>query len=338
MNRRVCVDASPVTVIEMRHLFFLCTIISVSGSDYLDTFRKCCPKGQGLIKVIDSYSSEEYQCFDSAFEKMFKVKPPTSTVFATENVAVEYGIPNECDLELINFDDNVIHLSDKENHCYDRLVIEVINGTVKQIIPKTVALVCTGTDIAGGTDMKIQSLRKCCESGQMYDTEHHQCRNVKEYYDDQWFIKQLKVYGGKVFELEIGLYCKSVEYDVQLKEKMFSLSLEGSTLSILSRSSESGGVLSPLGNWCVDRELTTGKLMARTCTQDCSSLGAYCIKKCCPVGQHYKPFHCGSARSACVPTSGDDALFSISEYLDPVKETYGVGGEINIAFVFEYNC
>lgn len=310
----------------MWSLIILCAIVGV-GASFPETFRKCCAKGQNLIKVIDSDGLDSFKCFNSVIESTISDYSLSSTVFVTEGVAVEYGMPKECDLEMIKFDDNVIKLSGIENHCYERLVLEETNGTAKQIIPKTIALVCTGTGITEGTDVKIQNLRKCCQSGQMYDTENNKCRDVDDQFDSQWFIKQLRAYGGKIFEMENGLNCKSVEYDVQLKDELFSMTLEGNTLNVVSRDGE-GGILAPVGNWCVDREYSSRRLLARVCTRDCSSLGAYCVRKCCPIGYHYQPVQCGFTRSACVPSIDDEMSFDLSEYLNPLKERYGVGGKI----------
>lgn len=315
----------------MWRIIILCICISASANDDFETFRKCCPEGQNLIKVTnpDNANVEDtYECLDSAFETTFNITNPKPTLFVAEGVTVEYGLPEGCDVEMIQYHGSDIQLSPNSNHCYDRLVVEVINGTVKQVIPKTIALVCNGSDFNNESDVKITNIRKCCPPGQTFDTEFHMCRSGDEGYDDKkWLIKKLKAFSGKVYEFDNGLHCKSVEYGVELKEEQFSIALVGSTLNILNRSGKGGG-LSPQGNWCVDREHTSRRLVARVCTQDCTTYDALCIRKCCPIGQHYLPFSCGTLASRCVPNTDDNVLFDISSYIHRVKKRYGVGGKL----------
>lgn len=314
----------------MWRIIFLCISISVSANNDFETFRKCCPEGQNLLKVMkpDIMNLEDtYECLDSAFETTFNITNPYPTLFVGENVAVEYGMPEDCDLKMIQYDGNDIQLSSSSNPCYDRLVAEVINGTVKQVIPKTIVLSCNGSDFNIESNVKITNIRKCCPPGQTYDIEFHTCRSGNDGYDKNWLIKELQASNGKVYEFDNGLYCKSAEYAVELKEEQFSLLLVGSTLNISSRSGESSG-LSPQGNWCVDREHTSRRLVARVCTQDCATYGAFCIRKCCPIGEHFLPFHCGTLASQCVPNTNDKVLFDLSSYINRTKKRYGVGGKL----------
>ncbi|XP_063838823.1 probable G-protein coupled receptor Mth-like 3 isoform X2 [Ostrinia nubilalis] len=311
----------------MWRIVFLYICVCASANNDFPTFRKCCPEGQNLIKVMnpDVVNLEDsYECLDSAFETVYNITNPKPTLFVSEGVTVEYGMPMECDFEMIPYDGN-IQLSESSNYCYDRLVVEIINGTVKKVIPKTIALVCNGTELNNESSVKVINIRKCCPPGQTYDTEFHMCRRGGEGYDERWLIEKLQAFSGVVYEFDDGLQCKSAEYAVELREEKFFVVLLERRLDISNRNREGGGGQSPQGNWCVDREYNSRGLVARVCTEDCSRFDALCVRKCCPVGQHYLPFHCGTLAGRCVPNKDDKVLYDLSDYVHRTKSKYGVG-------------
>ncbi|CAG9784495.1 unnamed protein product [Diatraea saccharalis] len=304
--------------------------LSAASDDY-KVFRKCCPMKQSLIKLsgYGIVSTDSYKCMNSVYEiSDNNVTNPNSHLIVDPGVLVEYGVPNDCDLQMVQLNE-IIQLSTNRDVCYDRFVAEINNGTVEKVIPKTVALVCNGTEVSPETKLEIQNVRKCCPRGQVYDTEYHLCRGDSEFGNEEWIIKQLEIKHTDIVEFENGLHCKLEEYAVELKEGFFRLELNGDTLTVRKRSGDKE-ILVPKGNWCVDQEYTSHQLVARACTLDCSAFDAFCMRKCCPVGEHFQPFRCGRPASMCVPNTDDSILFNISSYMEPLKTEYGIGDIMGI--------
>lgn len=299
-----------------------CAIANVGASVGEEYFKKCCLKNQSLVKetIFDLVSSERYECVDSESAKNNYNLSSVRHLIIAEDVSIDYGIPQNCDLK------QTVQLAEDEikstilSDCYDRLLFENINGTLK-IIPKTVALSCifNETDNNLATQFKIDHFRKCCPEGQGYDTEHHRCRNIVGDNSEEWLFDRLNIKSNYIYELEDGLACKNDQFSIELTEDLFSLEVDGSTLNVLGNN---GGGRLRHGEWCVDRDFSGPRVVARVCTANCSQFGSYCFRKCCPIGQHYKPFRCGSLKSVCVPSTDEGILLDLSSYLEPLKNDY----------------
>ncbi|KAJ8726274.1 hypothetical protein PYW07_000972 [Mythimna separata] len=284
-------------------------------------FHKCCPKGQSLVKVSDGEDLEAtYQCLDrETAQNGYNIS--ITPLFVGDNVPVEHGIPADCDeIQMVQLTsselDNRLQALDT---CYDRLVLEVVNGTLKPNIPEVVGLSCVKNETLKTPRDKliVHHYRKCCPSGQSYDSNFHLCRNTDVNNSEEWLLKRLKMNDNDIYEVDNGLNCKSDEYGIELRENFFLFEVDGSNLKSLSKKGDGGGDAPP-GDWCVDRQYSGVELVARVCSRDCSEYGAYCVRKCCPIGHHYKPRRCGSFVSRCMPNV-DDVFFNISDYLEPLQ-------------------
>ncbi|CAH0404745.1 unnamed protein product [Chilo suppressalis] len=267
--------------------------------------------------------ASEYEISD------YKVSNPNSHLIVNPSVFIDDGVPNGCELQVVQLRETNLNLSTSRDVCYDRLVAEINNGTVQKIIPKTVILMCNNTELMPETNLNIQNIRKCCPRGQVYDTEYHFCRDDDKVSNEEWILNNLKMKSADITEFENGLSCKLEEYAVELKEQFFSFTLNGGSLTVHKKSQESEKLIRK-GNWCVDQEFTTKQLVARVCTLDCGAFDAFCMRKCCPVGEYYKPFVCGRPASVCVPNTDDSILFNISSYMEPLRKEFGIGDTMGI--------
>ncbi|XP_045459307.1 probable G-protein coupled receptor Mth-like 3 [Melitaea cinxia] len=313
-------------------VLFLASIIVIAEAEDIKIsdkqkliFRKCCPENQSLIKVteVNETLSELYECHDGVIlEEIYGIV--SEPLYVRSSVLVKNGLPKDCDeLQMVTVSIAETETLPKENICYDMLVAEVVNGTLKQNVPKTVALSCNQSDnvIVSEPKLKIHAFRKCCPRGQSFDTKYHECRLNNKQNNKNWLPHQLDLSSGHIYETDYGLPCKFDEYAVELYESAFILSVEGSTLFALSRSGEKDSRLMR-GEWCMDQEHGTRRVIAQVCTRNCDTFSAYCVRKCCPAGQHFKLRRCGSYASVCVPNEDDDARFNISTYLDPLQREY----------------
>ncbi|CAH2104763.1 unnamed protein product [Euphydryas editha] len=288
-------------------------------------FRKCCPKNQSLIKVteINETFSERYECYDRvSLQKSYGIV--SEPLYIRSNIVIENGLPIDCDeFQMVPINIGETEILTWDSNCNDILVAEVVNGTLKQNEPKTVTLACNQSEnvIVSEPKLKIHEFRKCCPTGQSFDTKYHECRVNKEQNNKDWLTHQLNLSSGHIYEIQNGLSCKFDEYVVELHEDAFVLSIEGSTLFALSRSGDKDSRLIR-GEWCMDQVYGTGRVIAQVCTRNCDTFNAYCVRKCCPAGQHFKLRRCGSFASVCVPNEDQDVYFNISTYLDPLKREY----------------
>lgn len=310
--------------------------VCASASGETQVFRKCCARDSNLISVSDLENERHFECLDRESVEI-KYNISNAPLIVGGGIRVEVGLPDSCE-EL-----RVVHLTtpelngklfDKIDSCYDRLVLEVLNGSAKPNIPKVVALTCVqnATENIPDTNISIEHIRKCCQNGKSYDSINHLCKKSDLESSEDWVVERLNVSGDFIYAVENGLHCKADEYGVELSEGLYSLEIDGSSLSVLKRSGKGGG-LSPQGEWCVDREYGGRGLVARVCTRDCSAYGAYCVRKCCPIGEHFRTRRCGSPVSKCVP-SGDELPFDIDDYMNPLKD-YGIGGK-DFLFILIY--
>jgi hypothetical protein len=314
------------SVPKMWSFIVLCVFLLGEGAyseDDLKVFRKCCPNGQSLIKFSEFSTIpllDTYECIDSVYVTSdINITNTNSHLSVDATVLVEHGIPKECDLQMVHVSDMTI-LSMQKDICYDRLIIEITNGTIQNAIPKNVALKCNDTEHIPEVQLQVKNIRKCCPKGQVYDTVYHWCRDDdnKDVNSEGLFIERIKKERTDIYEIENGLDCKFEEYSVELKEGIFSFSLEDSVLNVVKKDTKAKNKLSK-GNWCIDQEYSTKRLMARVCTRDCDNFDAFCMRKCCPLGHHYLPLRCTGAASRCVPNTEDSVYFNLSQHLDPLK-------------------
>ncbi|CAH0603223.1 unnamed protein product [Chrysodeixis includens] len=309
----------------MRCLIFVSVIVIISAEIIhgATEFHKCCSVGQSLVKVSESENLEEgtYQCIDrdGALESYGAVIYP---LIVGKDVPVLYGIPSEC--EEVQMVHQISSESDSrytiENTCYDRLELEVVNGTLKPYIPQVVGLSCVKNETENSTtqELALNHFRKCCPAFQSYDTKFHVCRSDPTS-AEEFLLERFKLNDSNIYEIDSGLNCKIDEYGIELTQDLYSFVVDGSNLKVLSRNGGSGGGEYASGEWCVDEKHGSYKFIARVCSRDCSKYGAYCVRKCCPIGHHYQPRRCGSLISKCVPnTVDDDVVFNITDYLEPV--------------------
>ncbi|XP_013200504.1 G-protein coupled receptor Mth2 [Amyelois transitella] len=307
------------------------------------TFQKCCPKKLNLIKVVvvnNDTKEVNFKCLESDVEATYNISNRHFPLILDEDIEVKYGMPQDCDLQLLPIPTIKDVDTMKENSiCYDRLVANISNEEQKHIIPKIVALQCikeqTETEVR---DAKISlvKIRKCCPKGQNYDIEYHLCRKNLENDDEEWIATQIEnsKNSNYIYEIELGLHCKLSEYAVELTNEKFMFRLDGSMLNIESRYGASNSS-SFHNEWCIDRDIhdPDKQMIARVCTKNCSNYDAFCLRKCCPVGQHFKPWSCGF-RSRCVPNTDESALFDLSPFLPPLKnlsklDTYGIRSSLD---------
>ncbi|CAG4968098.1 unnamed protein product [Colias eurytheme] len=312
-------------------LILLCVDISAavwinSDSDNSDHFRKCCDRNQILKKITEQNLTmfEYYECVELGYAKE-KYNVSISPLFMNKGVDVQYGMPSDCESFAARTISNPeTELYSSENTCYDRLVIEIVNGSFVENIPKTIELSCNKSEDANITrsTLKLNQLRKCCPIGQQFDTEYHVCRESFENYEDDSLFKDLNISEANyIYEVGYGLRCKFDEYALELTENFFSMTVMNSSLLVVNKSDkEEKTFLS--GEWCVDRQYNGKGLIAQTCSQDCKGFGAYCLRKCCPQGHHFRVLRCGSFISECVPDQDDSTLFNISTYTDPLRSNY----------------
>ncbi|XP_053615799.1 G-protein coupled receptor Mth2-like isoform X2 [Plodia interpunctella] len=322
-------------------LLLCCIILFVAkASADLPTFQKCCPERLNLIKVVvvtNDTTEVHYQCLDSDVEATYNISRIQFPLIFGDDIEVKYGIPPDCDLQLLpipKFQD----VQSSNSICYDRLVANISNGERKHFIPKIVALQCVTNEIENEeSNISLVKIRKCCPRGHNYDTKYHLCRKKSENDDEEWVINQVRNSDSTnlIYEVEVGLHCKLAEYAVELTEDKFTFTLGGSMLNIEKK--YDGDISTSYQNeWCIDREINNPKkqTVARVCTRNCTNYNAFCLRKCCPVGQHFKPFLCGF-KSRCVPNTDDSVLFDINRFLPSTKDehsdVYGIRTSLDCA-------
>ncbi|XP_073941648.1 probable G-protein coupled receptor Mth-like 3 isoform X2 [Choristoneura fumiferana] len=309
-------------------LIFAWTLLFLSAncvqSDSV-VFKKCCPKDQNLIKVENTNSTyPSFEC-KSRENTTIYFNISTSPLIISEDVEVSHGMPEECgemyNLTLLKIKD--LQITSVNNICYDRLVLEMEDGDISDNIPKTVALTCrqNETENTSDTELGINRIRKCCPERQAYDFVDRVCRAVEEDINEEWLVKEMNVPGPYIYEVNTRLHCKMVQYVVDLIDEDYTLIVNGSSL-IVSGNKVLNEQRLAQGEWCLDQRLFGGGLVARVCTNNAAVYGAYPIRKCCPIGQHFKVQSCNTMKSLCVPDTSGVFPFNVSLYLDPLKKQY----------------
>ncbi|KAJ0181769.1 hypothetical protein K1T71_002491 [Dendrolimus kikuchii] len=309
----------------MWFLIFVHVLFSASAdaSQNSLTFHKCCPETQSLIRISED-AELRYDCLDSeAVERKYNIS--YSPLIIGKSVNVHHGFPESClnmqmsRLLTVEFDS---HVSSDNSQCYEKLVVEVMNGTIKSNIPKIVSLACRDneTDLKTSKPVAIDQIRKCCPPKLRYDTVYHLCRKIDFETNEEWLTNQVYLNDSHIYEVETGIHCKTDEFGVELSATNYEFSMEGSTLHVRNKHDGTRHKVAQ-GEWCLERDYRSRGLVSRVCTRDCSAYQAYCLRKCCPLGEHFKTFRCGSLASRCVPNS-DEVLFDVAPYVDPLKEKY----------------
>ncbi|CAK1549824.1 unnamed protein product [Leptosia nina] len=305
-------------------LFFSALVTVTIGKDnYSDVkkskvFRKCCDINQILVKITEDDLTfiERYECFD--LEQIRESYNISVLPLLLNDVRVQSGLPNYCDLQMseVGPETKVFY---SEDECYDRLGVEVFNGTLKESTPMTVALSCNRSDELNAplSNLEINKIIKCCPEGQVYDSQYHVC--IKNAITAADLMQNININGRYIYEVEFGSRCKFDEYAVEISEDLFSFSINGSNLR--TKSTVDGQERTLLrGEWCIDQQFGRSGLLAQVCTRECSDFTAFCVKKCCPQGQHFKVRRCGSYISVCVPDEDHSTYFDISPYTNPIRE------------------
>ncbi|XP_035446318.2 probable G-protein coupled receptor Mth-like 4 isoform X6 [Spodoptera frugiperda] len=307
------------------HLLIVLSAIVYASVDIVqgaNVFHKCCPNNHSLMKVFDdeSFNFSSYKCLDreSAWNDYNITITP---LFVGKNLSVEDGIPETCDdvpieeVTVLDFDSPLQVF----NGCHDRLVAELYNGTVKTVPPSIIGLkscVKKEDNKTSEDNLIIHKYRKCCPRGQSYDSNFHLCRESEVNNSEEWLLKRLKMNDNDIYEVDTGLDCAADEYGLELRQRFFSLRTDGSTLKIFSKKGDGSGDADE-GQWCVDREFSSSELVARVCSSNCTQYGAFCVRKCCPIGYHYNLKSSGSFDVKCL-LNEDDVLFNISHYTKPL--------------------
>lgn len=303
----------------MRQLCVLCFFISallnvrtIVAEDH-GRYRKCCAQNESLLKNMDSFECVNR---DSA-SLMYNIT--NFSQITSDNVPREYGIPENCTLQIVPVTE--VEITPMSNDmCYDRMIQEIIDGSLMQNIPKTVALRCVHNDTETlESKINVELFRKCCPPGEAYDAKYHVCKSMEEENTTEWLLTQFNLNSSSYdYGVETGLNCKNEEFSVDLSSETFALELEGSVLKVDGKSKVARG------DWCVDRDHYGYNVIARVCTQNCSEYGAFCFRKCCPIGYHYKPKSCSGSRSVCVPSV--DVIFNMSIYFEPLTRKASARG------------
>lgn len=298
--------------------FLLSALLNVQRTvaEYDNGFRKCCAQNESLVIIKDE--SESFDCVDSNSANQKYNITNFSKLIISDNIALDlnYGVPENCTWQMVPVTEVDLN-STLNDVCYDIVITEIINGSLIHI-PKTVSLSCEQNDTETlEPKVTVELFRKCCPSGEAFDSQYHFCRPIKEESTTEWLLTQFNLNSsGYVYDVETGLNCKSEEYSVELSREKFSLELDGSVLKVLKDRERKMA----RGDWCVDRDYNGKNVIARVCTPHCSEYKAFCYRKCCPLGQHYQPFSCGNSRSVCVPNV--DIIFNMSYYLEPLEKRY----------------
>lgn len=292
-------------------------------------FRKCCAGNKNLVQITDfSFecvdSESDYQTYNNSIYNFSKL-------VISDNIPLNYGFPENCTLQMVPINDVELSSMSDDTKCSDKIILQS-NGSDTQNISKIVTLTCVqnSTEILQPevTKVNVDILRKCCPPEEVYDSVYHVCRPTNEESSTERLLQQLNLNISRyVYNVETGLNCKSLEYSVELSGKNFALQLDGSVLKVLKHHE----IKVPHGDWCVDHDYNGHNVIARVCTEDCSQYGAYCFRKCCPIGEHYKPYTCSNARSRCVKSVEKDVFLNMSIYFEPLEaQDHNLLGEFYI--------
>lgn len=325
-------------------ILFVSSVLAtaVAGDFFSDgeptVFRKCCPRWHSLVAVVSDHY-KHFDCLDrQSLEQTYNISYSPLIISDERFVSVDYGLPILCDgiNMILTAVDLEMKLSTSLNICYDRLVADVVNGTVMQYIPQTIGLTCVNNDTETKPEsaLQINHVRKCCKKGQVFNDRNHVCIDSGDI-DEKWIVDRLNITDSYVYEVDIGLQCKSDEYAVELRQRDYIYSVNKNGLTTTSRKDRSKINTLMKGEWCIDQGDGIDDLVAKVCTRNCAAFNAFCIRKCCPEGYHYKVKRCNSLVSSCVPNVDEQNYFRPMYYLEPLKNDYfGLTGMFFVAHYF----
>ncbi|XP_014358498.2 G-protein coupled receptor Mth2 isoform X1 [Papilio machaon] len=308
--------------------YFLVTV--VAAGDFFSNgeptvFRKCCPRQHSLVKVVTDHY-KHFDCLDRlSLAQTYNISYSPLIISDERFVSVDYGLPILCDgiNMIVSAVDLEAKLSTSLNICYDRLVAEVSNGTLMPYIPQTIGLTCINneTETKSESALQINHVRKCCKKGQVFSARYHVCVDSGDN-DEQWIVDRLNLTDSYVYEVDIGLQCKSDEYAVELRQRDYTFSVDKNVLIATNRNDRSKTNSLMKGEWCMDQGYDMEDMVAKICTRNCATFNAFCVRKCCPEGYHYKVRRCNSLVSSCVPNVDEQNYFQPMYYLEPLRNDH----------------
>ncbi|KPJ15194.1 hypothetical protein RR48_09221 [Papilio machaon] len=308
--------------------YFLVTV--AAAGDFFSNgeptvFRKCCPRQHSLVKVVTDHY-KHFDCLDRlSLAQTYNISYSPLIISDERFVTVDYGLPILCDgiNMIVSAVDLEAKLSTSLNICYDRLVAEVSNGTLMPYIPQTIGLTCINneTETKSESALQINHVRKCCKKGQVFSARYHVCVDSGDN-DEQWIVDRLNLTDSYVYEVDIGLQCKSDEYAVELRQRDYTFSVDKNVLIATNRNDRSKTDSLMKGEWCMDQGYDMEDMVAKICTRNCATFNAFCVRKCCPEGYHYKVRRCNSLVSSCVPNVDEQNYFQPMYYLEPLRNDH----------------
>ncbi|CAG9791456.1 unnamed protein product [Diatraea saccharalis] len=312
----------------MRYITIVCVFSIIVSVAQFKVFRKCCPKNQSLIKLssLDKNSRDKYECIDyDRHLSEYKEVSLNSDLVVNQNVIIDNGIPQKCNFSAIEQFGEYFNASTDRDICYDRIITEINNGMIIRSSNLSITMLkCDGFEFMSRNKLKVQSIVKCCPRDQVYDSEYHLCRKSHEF-KEEWLIRQLRLNISDIFFIANMMNCSRDEYSVEIKEGIYRLALIKRALRITTENGDDEYYIK-WGSWCVDQDYMSRRLLARVCTRDCFEFNAYCMRKCCPIGEHISRYDTRSF--SCTQNSDDRFLFNLSSYIEPLRRKKGdIGGE-----------
>ncbi|CAG9791458.1 unnamed protein product [Diatraea saccharalis] len=311
----------------MRYITIVYVFSIIISVAHFKVFRKCCTKNQSLIKVsrLDKNSRDKYECIDyDRHLSEYKEASLNSDLVVNQNVIIDNGIPQKCNLSAIELYGQLNASTDRDI-CYDRIITEINNGMIIQAAKQSIIMLkCDGSNLTSRNKLKLQGIVKCCPRDQVYDSEYHLCRKRHEF-KEEWLISQLTLNICDIFFIENKMDdCDLGEYSVEIKEGVYRLALINKVLEITKENGDEYYIKS--GSWCVDQDYMSRRLLAKVCILDCSEFDAYCMRKCCPIGEHISRY--GTRNFSCAQNSDDRFLFNLSSYIEPLRRKKGDIGDV----------
>lgn len=291
----------------------LFAVIAADGK----VLRKCCPIKETLKKTTDSDFNIEYECINETINQ--------SSLIISKGFELIYGFPDFCNKSNLNETGN-IKLGADNDQCIEVITTEVFNGTLNIISPRPVGLSCKPFPVISSNEVK--HVNKCCPKNQSYDVYNHLCRQNAKTDDEEKLIQNVTIGDNYVYIFENNFtQMKPDQFALELTTDFFTLALIGNTLRV-SKINYDSDITEFHNDWCIDHEYSNGKTLARVFTNDCAKFGALCIKKCCKVGEHYRPRRANTTISDCVSNNNDKQLLDMSYYLQTLKKKDSFEGKI----------
>lgn len=305
----------------MRSFVLIPLTIAIAVADEKYTIQKCCNENENMKVVINIDMSVNYVCVDNVRENNY-------LIFG-KKYNVVYGFPKNCDILELNYTESRLLPVDADQ-CIDRATTEKFNGTESDI-SRILILTC-GSTISNPL-AEIGYVNKCCAKDHSYDVTYQVCRLNIEKQSNNDFLKYVTKTEDYVYEMNYNQNVEMDKFAVALSDKYFKVSLEGNNLNIVRKSD---GVETSVdrGSWCIDREYSSGTLVARVYTDVCQDFGALCLRKCCRPDEHYVPRRANTTVSNCAMNTDKEQLLNLSYYLHPLKKNRHYPGIYEYIFIF----